>query len=358
MRIELVDKHEAAGISAEAWDELAERALQRNPFFERWYLLSALRWLGAEKQIRLVTVVERGKLVALFPVEIVDSILVGRVIKVWKHIHCFLCTPLVSVSVDWRQIIGAVLERQAAAVFVAADHGLDLSEISLRGYHELNERPSINAPVDWDLFTSRFSSKRRKEYRRIARNISSLPGYEYQANIHCGLVAEIRGFAELENLGWKGEQGGALLCRPREMRFYDELARKCEGTGILRFTRISINEEVIAISFAIYCGSKVFELKTTFNERYKRFAPGIALELENIRNYERVQTTFVDSCTSSDNFAIGKMWPDKILLGRSWIFRNPVHWYLFRYAYPQLRRVYRNPVINPWVRRVRKILSR
>src|SRR5262245_43742412 len=88
-----------------AWEELAASAIEPNPFYESWMLIPALRTLGVGKDLQLVLVFAPDKsrqkappiLCGVFPFERKPRYrgLPVSVLSLWKHLYCFLCTPLI-----------------------------------------------------------------------------------------------------------------------------------------------------------------------------------------------------------------------------------------------------------------------
>src|SRR5215831_15805332 len=85
-------------------EDLAAEALESNIFYEPILLEPALRYFGAGRQLELVLVYRsdggphpRPRLAGFFPFERVGRYrgLPVTALVSFKHLHCFLCTPLV-----------------------------------------------------------------------------------------------------------------------------------------------------------------------------------------------------------------------------------------------------------------------
>jgi len=98
LRVEIVTP-ETLEKHAAAWQALADNALEPNAFYEPWMLLPALRAFAAGESLifALVWRADAPKLAGFFPLSVRKRYkgLPARVLALWKHVHCFLATPLV-----------------------------------------------------------------------------------------------------------------------------------------------------------------------------------------------------------------------------------------------------------------------
>ena len=51
-----------------------------------------------------------------------------------------------------------------------------------------------------------------------------------------------------------------------------------------------------------------FAFKTTFDESYARFSPGVLIQLENLHILEREEIAWVDSCAMDNHPMIDSLW--------------------------------------------------
>ncbi len=90
-----------------------------------------------------------------------------------------------------------------------------------------------------------------------------------------------RGFT-VEASGWKGRAGTAILCDPRAERFYRTMAESFAANGQLVVSWLSFGQEMVAFDLCLLAGGRLFLLKTAFDERFRRLAPGLVLRLSVI----------------------------------------------------------------------------
>ena len=175
------------------WDELSDNAIERNIFFESWFLLPSLRYL-MEPGVEVLVIRENhrdGKILCLFPVRRRSrfrSIPLPH-LAVWSHRHCFLGTPLIRIGYA-EQVFGELLQWMDSSVSL-----LHLAKISGEGpiARTLEERlRSEGIPRTWDI-TERFTrpcfssslppeqylaallkGKRLKDYRKKRAHLEEL----------------------------------------------------------------------------------------------------------------------------------------------------------------------------------------
>jgi hypothetical protein len=98
-------------------------------------------------------------------------------------------------------------------------------------------------------------------------------------------------------------------------------------------------------------GDGLFLMKISFDEKYKRFGPGVLLQISAMHYFHsQTDAMWIDTCTSPDNELLLRLYPDRrrieslfIVLGRSlvdraviWAFiaARPLHHRMFRLLHP------------------------
>ncbi|MFO0967124.1 MAG: hypothetical protein U0793_16280 [Gemmataceae bacterium] len=176
-----------------AWSELARTALAPNSFYEPWMLMPALEAFGAGTAFRFVLVfrgdpgkpAESPPLIGFFPLHERRRFkgLPLRTLALWKHLHCFLCTPLLH-----RDHAGEALDAffnwtrtgknprliefplvQADGPFQAALHGVLRERGHLSFLDELYHRALLQCGAAAESYLAEtFSTGNRKELRQRA----------------------------------------------------------------------------------------------------------------------------------------------------------------------------------------------
>ena len=331
--IEVVSTAEQLGAAAQECEDLADAALEPNPFYEPWMLRSALREFTAGKHVEVALVYgphpsrRRGarQLCGLFPVEL-RRVGPVRIAQLWQHPYCYLCTPLLRAAqarptlarfFDW------IAERATLLrlVDLPADgelHQMLIDELNARGwscqvaswYTRALLRPSESGE---DYLEQALCGKRRKELRRQRARLAEqgrLEIDELQSEVH--LRRWLDEFIQLEASGWKGRAAVALSSRERDLRWFAEMIEEALRRGRLMMLGLRLDGRPIALKVNLHAGTGSFAFKIAFDERFSRFSPGVLLELDNVhRVHERKEIAWMDSCAASNRFMINHLWPHR-----------------------------------------------
>ena len=310
------------------WENLADAAIEPNPFYEHWMFLPAMRNLRAGRDVRVLLVssdgdsnVKDGQLCGVFPLERLNRYKGFPVSgwAFWRHAHCFLTTPLLrkecasealATLFDWLSSEGkpfGFLEWR----YLAGDgsfHQLLIDELYQRGILPLISewftrplfRPLDNAE---QYFTAVLSGKHRKALRRRNELLSELGRVEFTPSDPSGdIEAWLAQFLRIEASGWKGKEGSALASREGHRSFFLSAAKEALYRNRLLMPAILLEGKPIAQNCYFRAGRGVFHFKPAFDENYSRFSPGFHLECENIRYLHTVpEIEWLDSCTGPDN---------------------------------------------------------
>jgi CelD/BcsL family acetyltransferase involved in cellulose biosynthesis len=101
------------------------------------------------------------------------------------------------------------------------------------------------------------------------------------------LESELARAFELEAAGWKGEAGTAIDSAKETALFYRSVASAYHRLGELRLSTIVLDGELAAFDLCLLHSSRVWTLKTSYNDSYRRLSPGnVLLLLEIERSFE------------------------------------------------------------------------
>jgi hypothetical protein len=316
----------------EEWDVLATNVVEPNPFYEPRMLIPALRCLAGSRDVRVVLIFEliagQRTLCGVFPIErfVRYKGLPVSGFKLWQHLFCGLCTPLVSRDqtsqcldrfIDWLTSSDSSLMEFN---FVTGD-GLffQLLEDCLkrRGIKSLQsekfERALFRPREDSDAYLrAAVSQPHRKDLRRKTRRLSEVGHLEFETLESDGdLNRWIDEFLELEGRGWKGD-GGAFACNELDAQYFREIAVRAFEQGKLMMLAIRLDKKAIAMKCNFMTPPGSFAFRIAFDESYSAYSPGVLLELENIRRlHGNSDIEWMDSCAIPDHPMIDRLWPDR-----------------------------------------------
>jgi hypothetical protein len=327
-----------------AWESLAAAALEPNIFYEPWMMLPALRALAGSTRLRFVLIFGQAgddvpTLCGFFPLEYRPSYhrLPVSVLRTWIHEYGPLGTPLIRTG----------LEDECLREFFrwSARHGSSLIEFSLfpsggpfhRALLAANPRSLIRAETQRALFRrgadaddylqAALSRDQRKSLRRKARRLAENGPVELR---HLGpdddLESWLADFLRLESSGWKGRQGTAQAQDPAKRAFLEDACRNSFRLGRLRFAALRVQDRAIAYQIYFTAATGAFAWKTTYDEAYSQFSPGLLIQTELIEHWHRSpEFDWIDS-TSEPGSYLNEVWKERLalqtlLVGTGWTGR-------------------------------------
>lgn len=315
-----------------AWGELAGKASEPNPFFEPWFLLPSLDAFSASERapIKLFALYDLGALVGLLPFS--GSIdYYGYPIPhkaAWLHDNAFCGAPLVKRGFErhfWESLLGELDRAPGAGLFLHVP-ALPLAgplNQALMSLATKQDRPFFTvletkrAMLQSDQSPSEYcetslSTKKRKELRRQHKRLSEEGQLAFE---RCengdDLDVWIAEFLALEAAGWKGEAGSALANSPDTRAFFSNTLAWAAEAGKLERLTLRLNGKPIAMLANFICPPGVYSFKTTFDEAFARYSPGMLLQLENLDLLDRRGIDWADSCAAEGHPMIERLWREK-----------------------------------------------
>lgn len=317
---------------------LSENALDRNVFYEPDMLAAGLQAFGSDL-VRVVLIHACDTrpppgsrvLVACIPLELVPRFrrLPIRALRSWLHPLAFLGTPLIRAGwgdaairafFDWLSLPDApagLLELR----HVAADGEVwPLLERELRQRRlktwiaDRHARALLthrcSAPAE---LHSTMGGKRHKEARRLERRLADLGRIDYDQLERAEDVHRwVDEFLALEARGWKGREHTALACQPEHRDFFRAVVEAAFASDRLIGLALRLNGRPIAMKCNFTSGDAGFAFKIAYDEKLARYSPGVLLELENVRRFDRRDDLcWIDSCADPRHPMIDRLWRDR-----------------------------------------------
>jgi len=316
-----------------AWQELATRASEPNPFFEHWFAQNSFDHLGADEAPVLFAHFTRGELTGLLPLARKNRYFGYPVPHVtsWLHTNAFCGSPLVARGSErefWRALLTHLDDAPGRALFLhlpemPADGPLNAAldavlakDARLAGTVEAVERavlaPALGTHNPQSYLEASISSKKRKELRRQRKRLAEMGelGFERRDD-GADIDAWIAEFLALEAAGWKGKAGSALASAPETKGFFTgALTSAARAQKLERLTlRLDCKPIAMLANFITLPGA--FSFKTAFDETYARFSPGLLLQIENLDLLARPGFEWADSCAVEGHSMIERIWREK-----------------------------------------------
>ena len=317
LHINILNSKDINRIDICQWQQLQRKSLTNNPFFEDWNLIPALKHLTDNQIIYLVTVHIDKELVALFPVQKHKVYGVIPCLSVWQHDHAYIGDPLYSIELDWPNIFRHIAHYLSCALIKLPNHKISLKEDSGSVYSARYQRAGISSNFGILHHLNSLAGKKYRELNRTKRKLEnkfSLDFFEFE-DIKSGLEA----YQLIEHGGWKGKKNGSILSKKPIAQYYKDLFAT-KHSNHLRVFALTADSKIIACAIRIESDGHIYEVKTSYDESYRRYAPGKILEWHLINQLSQQPFSNVDSCTHPNNTMINWLWPDQITYYQSNIF--------------------------------------
>lgn len=331
LRLEIAPSQGLRAEDEPAWQRLAQRASEPNPFHEYWFLGPALEYLREGNTIWLATAWAGDELVGVLPLSRRENY--GRTpiphLGNWLHYQCFMGAPLVARGFEydfWHALIRALDGTEWAQYllsFAALDENGPLHAALVEAATALG-RPSpivhrfaralLAGKQDAEAYLAAvIRPKKRKELRRLANRLSELGTIEYHTlDDPCELDRWAGDFLALEAAGWKGTRGAAMANTPQTIGFFKAVLRGAMATQRLDFQRLDLDGRPIAMLINFLTPPGAWSFKIAYDERLARFSPGVMIELENLpRVLGNAAIDWMDSCAVENHPMIESLWAER-----------------------------------------------
>lgn len=162
---------------------------------------------------------------------------------------------------------------------------------SMKGRGWVWSRPAAPCPyilldAGWREPESRFSSRRRSDFRRAARRAAEF------GEVTCATIASTPGefdalfdeAAAVEARSWKRAAGTAIACDPAKEAFFRRYFRAACERGEMRFAFLRIDGQAAAMHMAVEQAGRHWLFKIGYDEAFARCSPGTLLMLHALRD--------------------------------------------------------------------------
>jgi CelD/BcsL family acetyltransferase involved in cellulose biosynthesis len=307
-----------------AIDALMQRALDSNAF----YAPPALAGSALLKESRPIFTArshgEDGRLIGFLPVRRTNLSETAflSVLKAYDNHYVMRSEPLLdrSLALPAMQGLLETLVRNAGSARLFLLSMLDLDGETFRVIAEAARmagrdfaviRPYERAALrPGDILQSERLSKAKKLLQKL-RTMG-------EVDVKIGVGGEaasalFEGFLAVEASGWKGAAGTALLSSPDKEAF----ARRAYDPrhASTRIDALSLNGEVIAANLNLVSEERTYCIKSGYDERFKRFSPGIVLDaMFSEAATSGAYGSVVDS-VAAPGHTLERIWPSRLRIG-------------------------------------------
>ena len=327
--VEQAGIRQLAAIEAD-WADLSARALERNIFLEPAFALPLVQHIAIKRAPEFVLVWEtRGvvrELIGLFSVTLPRLAVLGLA-RGFAGKQVSLGTPLLdrerartafTALLDWvaeqsphpRALVLTCIPAGGSFMrTIVADLGRTRRVEVLASY-----RRAVLRPPQAGNGLALGSAKRRKERNRQRRRLAEQGTRAYSSACTPDAVARAtERFLALEQKGWKGARGTALLAHPALAAFTRTMTRLMAEQGKCRIDALEIDGQAVAMGIVLTSGDAAYFWKTAFDQTLAPLSPGVqfAIDLAE-RQIGQDGIALTDSCAIPDHPMIDKIWPDRL----------------------------------------------
>jgi CelD/BcsL family acetyltransferase involved in cellulose biosynthesis len=316
-----VPLHALTPSDLDAWAALAARAVEPNPFFEPEFVTAAANSPRAQSP-QLLVIEDGGEWIACMPVGAIGPL--G--IRTWRHPYSYVGTPLVDPAAvgafaaalvaplgSWRRgrVLTVLWEAVDQTITAAVREAAAASGNAEVIFERVSERAALERSRQPDGHLAHLKPKRRRELERKREQLTAELGSELAVKTYAGTAAVVDRFLRLEAAGWKGAAGTAMATAGDS----EVLRSICSGfsrQGRLQILALEARDQTLAMQCNLSSGDTLFCFRVAYDERYRRFAPGIQLEVDSMRLFQGERTEKVlDTCATPDNQFLNRLWPDR-----------------------------------------------
>jgi CelD/BcsL family acetyltransferase involved in cellulose biosynthesis len=186
---------------------------------------------------------------------------------------------------------------------------------------EVFQRPKLEAGVDGKTYLEKaLSSSSRKKLRQHRRRLGEKGALTSGVISEPGQVRDaLEDFMRIEAAGWKGRQGTALLCDPRNAAFIRKSMPAMAERGRASIHALYLDGKPISMQLVVRAGGAAFTWKTAYDESYQEFSPGMLLLEDYTTAFLADKSiTHVDSCAHDDSGYMS-VWTGRQPIADIWI---------------------------------------
>lgn len=328
-------------LDPDQWDALSANAIEHNPFYSRESVLAGIDALGYGEKLEAVAfrLNRDGRLVGLIPfyrerlgrlarfsdgrsalnlyqvggAPLIDKDEQDAVIECgFEHLRMPQFLPMrwafahVELNSHFAQLVRKHAERR----------GFEVHAISTYKRPILTRLPQgFDAHID-----NVIGRKRAKDIQRNIRRLGELGALRFERTSDPALVAQrVEDFLVIEHEGWKGRKGTSFLSKPDHARY----ARLAFGEAIV--DSLLLDEKPIAVSINLRAASTLFTPKCAFDEKYRKFGPGLILEYKVIEAFYADESfDTMNAATTVDGHVISDFWNGERTMGT--LIVGPTGW--------------------------------
>ena len=294
------------------WDALLPA--DARPFDEHCWYVAWWEAFGGSGELRVCTARRDGRLVGVLPLY-----REGKELRAMANGHSPVFRPLAADAEAEAALLAAAgavgPSRLELPSLPAEDPYLGLIGKGGNGIRwsveDAYASPIVDTSGDFDAWRAESKKRWGAPLERFRRKM----GRDHEAELSIvepptDLDRELSDGFAVEASGWKGEAGTAIVSNPETEAFYRAIAESFAARDELRLSRIVLDGEVAAFDFTLLYRGRLYLLKTGFDERFRKLAPGLVMRLSII------ERCFEDGLQAHELLGEESEWKAKFATGK------------------------------------------
>jgi CelD/BcsL family acetyltransferase involved in cellulose biosynthesis len=332
-----------ASVPIASWQALAARAIEANACYLPFWALAVSRHARGRSDALALTAFDNAapnRLAGLMPVRWASRALSLPVpLLVSWNAYAPFSAPLLDRDCAI-EAAGALLDGARAA----GARGLLLQNIPTEGaaYAAIRaamerrgvtpdimrsfRRAGLDARQDAEtVLRDALSAKKLKELRRQRHRLEDTGPVVFEvASAPERIGPALEAFLALEDKGWKGERGTALLRHPGDAAFIREATAALAATGQFEVVGLTRNGQTLASGLILRDAGRAFFFKIAMDESCARTSPGVQLTLDLTRHLcADPEIAFADSTADGEHPMIDHIWRERIEIADVFVPLSP-----------------------------------
>ena len=182
-------------------------------------------------------------------------------------------------------------------------------------------RPVLASTLDGAAyFEKALSSGSRKKLRQHRRRLAEKGALTQEVFTTPAAVGKaFEEFLALEQAGWKGRRGTALLCNPAEAAFARAMIGDLAANGDAEIHALYADRGPVSMQIVLRAGAVAFTWKTAYDETMHDYSPGMLLLEDYTKAFlADARIARVDSC-AYDESSFMAAWSERQTIAQVWL---------------------------------------
>ena len=273
----------ALGDYAPAWDELNQRSFGCNPMLQSRFVDALLKHFGTGHE-RLCILKPLNKPQAMCILKPTGFGVWSTFLPSQAQIGPALFLDGSSIAALIRELPGFV----GSVDLLCCDSAYGDLAAGIKSSWRKNHALTMNIKLegDFETYWSQRSKQLKKNFRRYDRKTEEdqIERSFRRISNPAEITEAVYRYAELESKGWKGKLGTAIDTRTPQGHFYTEVMTSFSQTDAAIVFELWLGGTLAASRLAVRGAGMIVILKTTYDEKLDKYAPGRQLLHEVIKD--------------------------------------------------------------------------